>query len=213
MTVSVHVANGARRMTDKTVADVQQGIADAVNAMEVHIRLGDIAVFVQPAEFGPMGRAYGPESFSIFINPDASDIKAWDSSRYKHLAVHELSHVLRWQHLPLKTFDDWTPGEVLSLEGHATQTEVFLGLPHYNITDANEADVQPLLDRLTPDVARPCKDVDWFDGTCDLPDGIMRAAGPMGHIVFGRYLKRSGQTPFSAIAAPWQEIWDVGATA
>lgn len=210
MSVTLFIANSLARLDSRIATEIEAGLDDAVRALSRHIEVENVDVVIQLHEWGVSGRAYGPESFTIFVNPSDPDLVDWDRDRFRHLCIHELNHVLRWRHLQLETFADWTPGEVLVLEGLATHCEIFLGCPSYPQLEIDHALIDPLLQRLAPDIRSKYADVNWFDGPCDLPDNTCRAAGPMGHLVVGRYLDRTGKAPLGSLDTPWQEIWDLG---
>ncbi len=210
MSVNLTIANSRGRLDPAIVTAIQSGLDGAVSAISDHVEVRNIDVIVQLHEWDVYGRAYGPESFTIYVNPSDPKLREWDGERFKHLCIHELNHVLRWRHLRLDTFADWTPGEVLVLEGLATQCEMFLGCPSYPQLEIQSELLDPLLKRIAPHISSKYADTDWFDEPCDLPNGTRRAAGPMGHLLVGRFLERSGQTALTALDVPWRQVWDMG---
>ncbi len=213
MTVGIHFLNAAGRLRAEAETEIRLGIEDAAALLSAHLPVEKIDVTVQPWEGAVYGRAYGPESCTLYVNPADSVLKKWPRQRLSQLCVHELHHVLRWRSMAIRSFDDWTTGEVLALEGLASHCELFLGFPSYPALEIDDALLQPLLDRIAPDIAAPYAEVSWFDGACDLPVENLRAANAMGHLVAKRFLERSGATPISAVHAPWQEVCRIGLAA
>lgn len=206
--VSVIILNAAGRLDASVGTTIRAGVADAVRRFSDHIDVPQIDVTVQLCEFDTHARTFGPESFTIYVNPTDPVLRSWTQEHFSHLAAHELHHVLRWRSLSICVFEDWTPGEVLVLEGLASNCELFLGYPSYDKIELADEFVEPLLDRLTPDVGRKYSEVNWFDGEADLPCSGTRAATAMGHLLVRRFIERTNATPISAVAVPWREVWD-----
>ncbi|MEM7430078.1 MAG: hypothetical protein AAF441_28765 [Pseudomonadota bacterium] len=210
MTVEVHILNAKNRL-DPGVSDaIRSGIAAAVKMLSEHVRVDGIDIVVQLHEGSIWGRTYGPESLTIYVNPEDPDLKRWTSEQFTHLAMHELHHALRWKSLAIGSFDDWTPGEVLALEGLATRCELFFGLPSYPALEIDDTLIDPLLEKIASDISARYANAGWIDEQCGLPVDGVRAASAMGHLLVGRFLKRTGETPITALQVPWAEIWDKG---
>ncbi len=206
--VSVTVLNALGRLEASIEATIRDGVADAVQKFSAHVDVQHVDVVVQLCEFRVNARTYGPESFTIYVNPDDTALSKWSKSQFSHLAAHEFHHTLRWRSLSIRSFNDWTPGEVLVLEGLASNCELFLGYPSYDQIEVADKFVDPLLDKLKPDVGAKYSEVNWFDGEAGLPCPGIRATTAMGHLLVRRFLEQTDATPISAMAVPWREVWE-----
>lgn len=206
--LTVTVLNASGRLDVSVEATIRDGVADASRRFSALIKVPQVDVIVQPCEFDVKGRAFGPESFTIYVNPNDPVLSSLTQDHFSQLAAHDLHHVLRWHSLSIYAFDDWTTGEILVLEGLASNCELFLGYPSYDKIEVADEFVEPLLDRLTPEIGEKYSEVNWFDGEAGLPCPGIRAATAMGHLLVRRFLEKTDATPLSAVAVPWREVWD-----
>ncbi|MEM9971848.1 MAG: DUF2268 domain-containing putative Zn-dependent protease [Pseudomonadota bacterium] len=210
MTVELHVFNRRGRLSALTVQSVRDGLDDSLKRFRAHVPVENIDIALQPAEFCTVsGRAYGPESLTIWANPDDPEIRGWDAARFAHLFAHELHHVLRWRHLSIPNFRAFTAGEVIVLEGLAMACERYLGFPSHRALEISDDCLLSFFERLSPDVSRPYAEMSWIDETGGLGDEI-RLAQVLGYATTRRYLAETGETPLSAVGVDWREVWDVG---
>ncbi|MEM9963458.1 MAG: DUF2268 domain-containing putative Zn-dependent protease [Pseudomonadota bacterium] len=200
--------NAAGRLDAAIEAEVRNGVIDAAQRFSAYVDVRQIDVVIQLCEFEVHARTFGPESFAIYLNPNDSILSEWTQGHFSHLAAHEFHHTLRWRSLSIRSFEDWTPGEVLVLEGLATNCELFLRYPAHDALKVADKLVEPLLDKLKPDVDARYSEVNWFDREAGLPCPGIRAATAMGHLLVRRFLKQTNATPISALAVPWREVWD-----
>lgn len=207
--VNVTVLNAANRLENSVETAIRDGVADAVAKFSAHLPIQQVDIIVQLYEFGIHARTFGPESVTVYVNPNDTLLLSWTKDHFSQLVAHELHHVLRWRSLSIRTFDDWTPGEILVLEGLATNCELFLGYPTYDSLEIDDNLIEPLLCRLRPDVGAKYSQINWLDSDAGLSCTGMRAANPMGHLLVRRFLEQTeGATPISALAIPWQEVWE-----
>lgn len=216
MTVEIALFNSARLLPAALEADIRAGIDDGIAALRRHIEVDHlgIAVFategVDP-ETGMGGRAFGPDSCEIRVDETCSSLGIRTRLNAASVTVHEVHHVLRMRHGFPRRSADLCAGEVIALEGLATQCQSFLGYPEQSIVRGiTRAQVAPLLARIAPIVADPRSDWRWIYEPNGLPASVYKAMYAMGHHVVGRCLARAGLTPLDAMGLSWREIWEQG---
>ncbi|RYC30659.1 hypothetical protein D3273_17585 [Lichenibacterium minor] len=216
MTVEVAVFNAARLLPPPLEAEIRAGIDDALAALRQHLDVEDAGIVVLlaegvDAETGMGGRAYGPDACEIRVDEASPALRVGTRVNAASVTVHELHHILRMRHGVPRRFADLCAGDVIVLEGLATQCQTFLGYPDPSIVRGITAEqVAPLLDRIAPIVGDPRAAWAWIYDPSGLPAEVHKAVYPMGHHVVGRYLARRGLTPLEAVGVPWREVWDAG---
>ncbi|MEM1300288.1 MAG: DUF2268 domain-containing putative Zn-dependent protease [Pseudomonadota bacterium] len=221
MSVQIAFSNGFGLLAPEVEAEIRAGIDEGIAALEAHVPVAPIAIAVHQhantSRFtGTGGRSYGPDSCVMWVD-DANPVLGSDTRRkLARLTVHEVHHCLRQRHFWPRRWQEWAGGEVLVLEGLATQCEAWLGYGEpLIVTGHDSARTRDLLDRLAPDIAAtPPEDGNpvwqWLYELNGYPEQVYRAVYPMGHLLVGRYLERTEHTPISALSVPWREIWETG---
>ena len=211
MPFELHILDARNRLSQVQKQAIERGVKEGVARIEAHHPVNDIDLVVQLADFQSYnGRAYGPESATLWFNPDDFDVDEDTYLHVAHLTAHELHHVIRWASLNIKTHENWTVGEVLVLEGMSTQAEEMLGLPPSNAVMNLPRDlVLDLLDKVAPDIGKPYAQVRWIDDALQPHDHPHRTASALGHILCEQFLDATGETAMSAIHTPWQDVWDI----
>lgn len=216
MTVSVTLFNALGRIAPEIETDIRAGIDEGIAALRGHTAVEDVGIAVLPSIFvaretGFGGMALGPENCAIYADPTNLNLAVRTREKAASMTVHEVHHVLRMKILDIQRAEDWFAGEVLTLEGLATQSEIFLGYPEPGtVKGIGFDDVAAMLADVDPIIDDGGADWQWINQPNGLPDRVYRAAYPMGHQVVGRYLERTGQDPITAIGESWREIWTVG---
>lgn len=221
MSIQIAFSNGSGLLSAEVEAEIRAGIDEGLVALAAHMPVAPIAIAVHQHEFtsrftGLGGMSYGPDSCTIWVD-DANPALRLDTRRkVASITVHEVHHCLRQRHFPHRHWTDWAGGEVLVLEGLAMQCEVWLGYEQsLNVTDYDSQHTDGLLDRLAPDIAAKPPEGgqpvwSWLYALNGYREQVYRALYPMGHLVVGRYLDRTGHDPITALSLPWQEIWEIG---
>ena len=221
MSIQIAFSNGFGLLSLETEAEIRTGIDEGIGALEVHTPVAPIAISVHQHAYtsrftGMGGMSYGPDSCAIWVD-DANPVLGKDTRRnMASLTVHEVHHCLRQRHYWPRRWQEWTGGEVLALEGLATQCETWLGYDEpLNVTEHDSRRTEDLLYRLAPHIAATPPENgqpvwQWMYEPSGYPEQVYRALYPMGHLLVGRFLERSGHTPISALPVPWQEIWELG---
>ena len=216
MTVSISLFNALGRIAAGVASDIRLGIEDGLAAFSRHWPVEKIDIAVHPSTFvaketGMSGMAFGPENCAIYVDPLNAALPVETRAKAAAMTVHEIHHVLRMRHFSIERSEDWSAGEVLALEGLATQTEIFLGYPEpTTIQNVDETKVRRLLARLATIIDEPKADWGWINQPSGLPSQIYRAAYPMGHHLVGSYLARSSRDPIQGLTTSWREIWSFG---
>lgn len=213
MTVEVAFFNASRRLPPELEREVRAGIDDAISALRCHADLGQIGIAVHLSELvaretGLGGYAYGPDSCAIYVDHGCQALSQDTRTNAATVTIHELHHVLRMRRRPWPRFDGMCAGEVLALEGLATQCEMFLGYPEpINVRATSEGLTRDCLATIAPVVGDPGANWQWIYALNGFPERVYKSVYPMGHCIVGAYLARTANTPMTALGVPWEEIW------
>ena len=213
MTVEIAFFNAFGLLSPALEAEVRAGIDDGVSALRRHADVEQIGIAVHLCELvaretGLGGFAFGPDSCAIYVDHGNDALSQDTRANAAAITIHELHHVLRMRRRPWPRFDELCAGEVLALEGLATQCEMFLGYPEpRTVWATSEMLTRDCLETVAPVVDKPGANWQWIYDLNGFPDRVYRAVYPMGHFVVGAYLARTGRTPMTALDVPWEDIW------
>jgi len=216
MSVHIQMHNALGRIPKKLEKQILSGVKIGVESINQHIELNNIDITIVPHDYvheltGVGGMTFGPESCSIYVNPNNLFLADHTHTNLPAIVVHELHHVLRMRTFDYTGSSVWCGGSVVVLEGLATQCETFLkyGKP-VNVKDTELDNVIPLLKRLKPIADDKEANWYWIYELNNLPKYNYKAVYPMGYFLVGAYLETVSKNPIQALADSWEEIWNTG---
>jgi uncharacterized protein YjaZ len=215
MSVEITVLNALGLIPVTIENEIVAGTEDGIALFRGHADVASVGISVHDSGFvavetGFGGISYGPQSFSLYVDPSSDAVRLKTRFNAAATTVHELHHCLRQRSCPLRPYSRMCAGDVLILEGLAVHTEEFLGfgVPP-SVRGVGIDEVRPLIDRIAPVVGDPQANWAWIYEQNGLRHGALYS---MGYHIVSTYLLPAGSTPIAAMKVPWQDFWEAYAS-